>query len=405
MQIHDDIYPFECDSCHKTFRSKKELVQHSVVHNKGNAGYECNICSTTCGRKDNLLRHIRNCHLDPCQKKSLQDPLCSIKDKTKTKESKLQEHDETSSNKIEENIVENDAGLSPNKDIKENKAAGRKQTKISSKTRQKDNKTRRAGSMKDLSHNTAPPKLIVKLFPPKSHKRKVKSSEKQKVKKQNKNQPTPISRKDNILNVKNVVNQCSNNLQSSCTTGEMKSPNFTQNNVDKHLLTTANEEGESSSTFPCVSNQNDNLCKVPGKEEDFTKSSFDTFITDPVIEDDKEKCLSIPKRSSVLVSALSSASDSVNMLEKKQMPSNNVKNASESLFDETSNVENILVSDKCNAEFNLFPQKKSVILHTDTFRALVLEANACREPVIKCTRSSMLGEEIGRRALQLQEPP
>lgn len=35
----------------------------------GNPGFDCSFCSVMCGRKDNLLRHVRNCHLDPCGKK------------------------------------------------------------------------------------------------------------------------------------------------------------------------------------------------------------------------------------------------------------------------------------------------------------------------------------------------
>lgn len=35
----------------------------------GNPGFDCSYCSVMCGRKDNLLRHVRNCHLDPCAKK------------------------------------------------------------------------------------------------------------------------------------------------------------------------------------------------------------------------------------------------------------------------------------------------------------------------------------------------
>ncbi|XP_014273913.1 uncharacterized protein [Halyomorpha halys] len=71
LQMHDDVYPYHCTECRKTFRTKKELNQHKVVHDESNPGFECSLCSVTCGRKDNLLRHSRNCHLDPCAKKEL----------------------------------------------------------------------------------------------------------------------------------------------------------------------------------------------------------------------------------------------------------------------------------------------------------------------------------------------
>ncbi|CAH1399194.1 unnamed protein product [Nezara viridula] len=69
LQMHEDHYPHQCSECRKTFRTRKELNQHKVVHDTSNPGFDCSLCSVMCGRKDNLLRHVRNCHLDPCAKK------------------------------------------------------------------------------------------------------------------------------------------------------------------------------------------------------------------------------------------------------------------------------------------------------------------------------------------------
>ena len=52
-----------CEICMKPFPDIKTMRKHANrVHNKDSDVQECALCSKAFGRKDNLVKHIKNCH-------------------------------------------------------------------------------------------------------------------------------------------------------------------------------------------------------------------------------------------------------------------------------------------------------------------------------------------------------
>ncbi|XP_054280548.1 PR domain zinc finger protein 15-like [Macrosteles quadrilineatus] len=54
--------PFKC-RCGRQFMSRRDKARHELIHNSCH-DYECSLCNTTFGRKDNLERHMKNFHQD-----------------------------------------------------------------------------------------------------------------------------------------------------------------------------------------------------------------------------------------------------------------------------------------------------------------------------------------------------
>lgn len=57
MNVHRNIGPsHECQPCQKTFKTKRELQRHNLIHN-GVKKFQCNTCGKRFMRRDKLVRH------------------------------------------------------------------------------------------------------------------------------------------------------------------------------------------------------------------------------------------------------------------------------------------------------------------------------------------------------------
>ena len=66
MRTHEVERNFSCDRCDKTFRQKKILVQHALVHIKNPDSlklFECKNCGKCFNVQSNLKQHIKLKHL------------------------------------------------------------------------------------------------------------------------------------------------------------------------------------------------------------------------------------------------------------------------------------------------------------------------------------------------------
>ena len=57
--FHQRAKQVECLVCHKTFRIKQNLIEHSYIHTKSKP-YFCYVCGDRFRHKSTLLNHTRN---------------------------------------------------------------------------------------------------------------------------------------------------------------------------------------------------------------------------------------------------------------------------------------------------------------------------------------------------------
>lgn len=82
---------FCCETCFKRFRTKRELVRHSVIHT-GYRPYACPLCEKTFGRSDKLKRHIETHSRQKKTKAPSNRPQCDVCFKFLSSKHELQRH-------------------------------------------------------------------------------------------------------------------------------------------------------------------------------------------------------------------------------------------------------------------------------------------------------------------------
>lgn len=86
MRIHDNIKPYFCEVCSKTFTKSGDLARHQRVH-IDEKQYQCSVCKKRFKRSGDVISHMRShtgerpfkCKYAPC-------------DKTYTSHSSLKKH-------------------------------------------------------------------------------------------------------------------------------------------------------------------------------------------------------------------------------------------------------------------------------------------------------------------------
>ena len=62
--VHEQLRPFKCDLCGKSFSTKQSLKFHvEAVHDR-KRNYACDECSIRFNCKHLLLRHVKKTHTD-----------------------------------------------------------------------------------------------------------------------------------------------------------------------------------------------------------------------------------------------------------------------------------------------------------------------------------------------------
>ena len=62
MGVHENVRPYECDSCEKGFRTRSELKRHTESVHEKIRNVECSNCEKTFCSKSKLKRHTAKVH-------------------------------------------------------------------------------------------------------------------------------------------------------------------------------------------------------------------------------------------------------------------------------------------------------------------------------------------------------
>lgn len=63
LKMHQEVRPYECSVCSKTYRGKRTLGEHMAVHKPGNM-FQCDQCAKTFPFRGSLAKHKERCHDD-----------------------------------------------------------------------------------------------------------------------------------------------------------------------------------------------------------------------------------------------------------------------------------------------------------------------------------------------------